>query len=145
MFETLFGPNVPFAARLAIAVVIVVGLIGVMAWVIRRFGARRFPATTARGRQPHLDVIEAANVDGKRRLVLIRRDNAEHLMMIGGPNDLVIEVNVVRAGTPREAQASRPPTLGEALPRSVPLGEGSTRPPQPHPARPEHAPRPPNR
>ena len=36
-------------------------------------------------------MIDAATVDGRRRLILIRRDNTEHLMMIGGPTDVVIE------------------------------------------------------
>ncbi|MEM8838608.1 MAG: flagellar biosynthetic protein FliO [Pseudomonadota bacterium] len=44
--------------------------------------------------QARVGVIEAAAVDTKRRLVLVRRDNAEHLIMIGGPNDLVIEKNI---------------------------------------------------
>jgi hypothetical protein len=47
-------------------------------------------------------VIDAASVDGRRRLVLIRRDNVEHLMMIGGPNDLVVEPNIVRATAARD-------------------------------------------
>jgi hypothetical protein len=42
-------------------------------------------------------VIDAAAVDGRRRLVLVRRDNVEHLLMIGGPADLVVEPNIVRA------------------------------------------------
>jgi hypothetical protein len=44
-----------------------------------------------------LAVIDAAAVDGQRRLVLIRRDNVEHLLMIGGRTDIVIEPNIVRA------------------------------------------------
>jgi hypothetical protein len=47
-------------------------------------------------------VIEGAIVDRKRSLVLIRRDNIEHLMMIGGPTDVVIEPNIVRTAAPRE-------------------------------------------
>ena len=39
-----------------------------------------------RGRMPRLAVIDAAAVDGRRRLVLVRRDNVEHLLMIGGPH-----------------------------------------------------------
>ena len=50
-----------------------------------------------RGRQPRLAVIEYATVDARRRLLLVRRDNVEHLMMIGGPTDVVVEANIVRA------------------------------------------------
>lgn len=41
-----------------------------------------------------LDVVEQSNVDGRRRLLLIRRDNVEHLIMTGGPIDLVIETGI---------------------------------------------------
>ena len=101
MFETLFGLEMPLAARFFIAFLIVLALIGLTAWLVRRFGANRLGAA-ARGRQPRLAVIDAATVDGRRRLVLIRRDNIEHLLMIGGPTDLVVEPNIVRAVGARE-------------------------------------------
>jgi flagellar protein FliO/FliZ len=41
-----------------------------------------------------LDVVDQANVDGRRRLVLVRRDEVEHLIMTGGPVDVVIETNI---------------------------------------------------
>ncbi len=102
MFETLFGSEMPLAARFFIAFLVVLGLIGLTAWLVRRFGASRMGGGAARGRQPRLAVIDAATVDGRRRLVLIRRDNIEHLLMIGGPTDLVVEPNIVRAVGSRE-------------------------------------------
>ena len=86
MFESLFG--LPLAARFFIAFLVVLALIGVTAWVVRRFGASRLGGGARGGRQPRLAVIDAASVDGRRRLVLIRRDNIEHLLMIGGPSDV---------------------------------------------------------
>jgi hypothetical protein len=44
--------------------------------------------------EPRLGVVEQAAVDGRRRLVLIRRDDVEHLIMTGGPVDVVIENNI---------------------------------------------------
>ncbi|MGQ0673790.1 MAG: flagellar biosynthetic protein FliO [Hyphomicrobium sp.] len=41
-----------------------------------------------------LDVVEQANVDGRRRLLLVRRDEIEHLIMTGGPVDVVIETGI---------------------------------------------------
>jgi flagellar protein FliO/FliZ len=41
-----------------------------------------------------LGVVEQSSIDGRRRLVLIRRDNVEHLVMTGGPVDIVIETNI---------------------------------------------------
>ena len=43
---------------------------------------------------PRLAVVDHANVDGRRRLVLVRRDNIEHLIMTGGPVDVVIETGI---------------------------------------------------
>jgi flagellar protein FliO/FliZ len=99
--DALFGSNMPLAARFFIAFLVVLALIGVTAWLVRRFSANRLGGG-ARGRQPRLAVIDAASVDGRRRLVLIRRDNTEHLLMIGGPTDVVIEPNIVRATGARE-------------------------------------------
>lgn len=45
---------------------------------------------------PRLTVTDAAAVDGQRRLVLVRRDDVEHLILIGGPSDIVIEQNIIR-------------------------------------------------
>jgi flagellar protein FliO/FliZ len=76
-------------------------------------------------------VIEAADIDRRRRLVLIRRDNTEHLMMIGGPTDVVIEGDIVRASPARVVQGPHPATAGgEALP----LDESPTGPLQGEPA-----------
>ena len=43
---------------------------------------------------PRIGVVEQANVDGRRRLLLIRRDDVEHLIMTGGPVDVLIETGI---------------------------------------------------
>ncbi len=123
MFD-LFGSELPLAARFFIAFLVVLALIGLVAWLVRRFGSGKLN-TAARGRQPRLAVIDAAAVDARRRLVLIRRDNIEHLLMIGGPTDLVVEPNIVRAVASREAareSARSEPTV----PRPAPAIESSS-------------------
>jgi hypothetical protein len=79
-------------------------------------------------------VIDAAMVDGRRRLVLIRRDNVEHLLIIGGPTDVVIEQSIVRASGAPPFRPAAPAAPAEPMPRSAPLGEGSMWPLQPEPA-----------
>ena len=44
--------------------------------------------------EKRLGIVEQSNVDGRRKLVLIKRDNIEHLIMTGGPVDVVIETNI---------------------------------------------------
>ena len=142
MFESLFGSEMPLAARFFIAFLVVLALIGVTAWLVRRFGANRL-GNTARGRQPRLAVIDAATVDGRRRLVLIRRDNIEHLLMIGGPTDVVVEPNIVRAVAAREV-AREPARAGppaETAVRASPAVENGW-PLQPAEPAPAHTSRP---
>jgi flagellar protein FliO/FliZ len=64
-------------------------------------------------------VIDAAAVDGRRRLVLVRRDNIEHLLMIGGPTDIVVEPNIVRAMPARDQMPQRAGVGGTELPPRV--------------------------
>lgn len=45
---------------------------------------------------PRLTVTDAAAVDSQRRLILVRRDDVEHLILIGGPSDIVVEQNITR-------------------------------------------------
>jgi flagellar protein FliO/FliZ len=89
------------------AFVAVLALIGLAAWLVRRFAGNRLGANTNRSRMPRLAVIDAAAVDGRRRLVLVRRDNIEHLLMIGGPTDIVVESNIVRAMPGRDQMPPR--------------------------------------
>lgn len=136
------------------AFVVVLALIGLAAWLVRRFATNRLGANTQRGRMPRLAVIDAAAVDGRRRLVLVRRDNVEHLLMIGGPTDIVVEPNIVRAAPsrdqlPQRQGAAEPPRLapmpdtswGEEPPRPESLDHPEPQMPEPppRPARPSFA------
>ena len=77
-------------------------------------GARSLARRTSEAR---LAVVEAAEVDQRRRLVLVRRDGVEHLIMIGGPSDIVVErgIGLATAQSPRAA-----PVDVAALRRSTP-------------------------
>jgi len=83
-----------------------------------------------KAREPRLMVLDAAAIDPKRRLVLIRRDEVEHLIMIGGPTDIVIETGISNRST--AASPTRNVTAEELTapqPVFVPMAE--TRQPQP--------------
>lgn len=93
-----FGSELGTLARVVVALLVVLGLIALTFWLIRRFGPiTLIKSGVARGRQPRLALLESATVDARRRLVLIRRDNVEHLLLVGGPTDVVVEPNIVRA------------------------------------------------
>ena len=73
------------------------------------FGRRLRLPRNGRARQPRLGTVDAFDLDRQRQLVIIRRDNVEHLMMIGGPNDLVIKSQIIRAESrePRDFRDAR--------------------------------------
>jgi flagellar protein FliO/FliZ len=75
------------------ALVLVLGLIGVLALLGRRFGLLA-AARPRRGAGRRLSITEVAPVDAKRRLILVRRDQTEHLVLLGGDSDLIIERNI---------------------------------------------------
>ncbi|MEZ5839589.1 MAG: flagellar biosynthetic protein FliO [Hyphomicrobiales bacterium] len=95
MIET-FGEGGARAAQFIFALIFVLVLIAAGAYLLRRFAAARFGSPTGRSRQPRLAIMDAAPIDTRRRLVLIRRDNIEHLLLIGGPSDVVVEQNIMR-------------------------------------------------
>jgi hypothetical protein len=137
--DSLFGAEGSLIVRFVVAFVIVLALIGLTFWLIRRFGGARVGNGAQRGRQPRLAVIDAAPVDGRRRLVLIRRDNVEHLLMLGGPSDFVVEQNIVRAvpvNPPRDVPVPRPEGARPLADAARALDdEGGWTPPEP-PSRP---------
>ena len=135
--NSLFGVELPTPVNFVIAFVVVLVLIGAAAWLVRRFGATRLDAA-ARGRQPRLAVIDSAAVDGRRKLVIIRRDNVEHLLMIGGPTDVVVETNIVRAAVgPRHRRAAQRSCRARSAP-CCPTPRPGRLQPEPMPA-PAHA------
>ena len=75
--------------RFFMALVFTLSLIGLLYWLVRRFAPSRI-LTPARGGN-RLQVLEVRNLDARRRLVLIRRDAVEHLLLLGAQGDLVIE------------------------------------------------------
>jgi hypothetical protein len=76
-----------------VIVLSIVGVIAVIAWVITmQISGGAAPLFSARERR--LGLVQIVTIGGGRRLLLIRRDNVEHLLMTGGPVDVVIETGI---------------------------------------------------
>lgn len=115
----LLGPNAPLAATFIVAFAAVLVLIGLTAWIFRLLRGRGLGiGSGGRGRQPRLAVLDYADVDQRRKLVLIRRDNVEHLLLLGGPTDVVVETAIVR-GMPVQASALAREPAAAATPAYV--------------------------
>ncbi len=76
--------------RFMLALVLVLALIGGLAWAARRFGFGG-QLTPNRGKSPRLSVVEVKVLDSRRKLVLLRRDGCEHLVLLGPHQDLLLE------------------------------------------------------
>ena len=90
--------NLSPAVRYLIAFAIIFMLLALFALVLRRLTGARLTLASDRGRarQPRLGIVDVYDLDRHRQLILLRRDNVEHLLLVGGPNDVVVETNIVR-------------------------------------------------
>lgn len=81
----------------------VLALILALAWVARRYmgggGATRTKGSPLRRRERRLALVEAASISPRHKLVLVRRDNVEHLLLLGGGNELVVESRITTSST----------------------------------------------
>jgi len=128
MDESLFGIAMPLPVKFLLIFGFVLCVLFAFLWALRRFGTGQLGGAGTRGRQHRLSVLEWAKVDNRRFLCLVRRDNVEHLLIIGGPTDVVVEANIVRAVSASRDVALARPAAVEPLPRAIPLpdnGNGS--------------------
>lgn len=110
--------------RFALALIFVLALIGLLAWLARRMGFG-IPVQSFRQQKKsrRLGMVEVMALDGRRRLVLLRRDGVEHLVILGPAGETVIETGIpagsdgggfsdalasaTRPGAPRDEGESR--------------------------------------
>jgi hypothetical protein len=106
-----------------VIILLVVAVLAASAWIMRANLTTGMVGTLFRSKPDRrLAVVEQATIDGRRRLLLIRRDEIEHLIMTGGPIDVVIETGISggrRSATPHENAAPAPPVLAR---QARPLG-----------------------
>lgn len=96
-FAGLGGSQLASALMWAVAALILLTIILVVMRLVRNMNSGTFVAG-GRNRKTRLAVMDATAVDSHRRLVLVRRDDVEHLLLIGGPTDVVVEQDI--RGTP---------------------------------------------
>src|SRR5690606_15185545 len=114
----LLGETAALIVTFSITLIVVLGLIALVVWLVRTFSGR-FGLTLNRSRVPRLGIVDALPIDGKRRLVLVRRDQFEHLLLIGGPADVVVEQTIFR-GVPLTARLRPDVPKADARPAEAP-------------------------
>lgn len=103
--QTLFGLDLPLPYVYIASLAITALLIAVFGLVLKRFKTMSSPLGRSGGknRQPRLGIVDTFSIDRQRQLVIVRRDGVEHLILIGGTSDLLIESNIVRASSGTQA------------------------------------------
>ena len=87
-----------------LALVFVLTLIGLLAWGYRHFAlGSRFPGR--RAKESRLEITEIKHVDAKRKLLLVRRDDTEHLILLGPNSELLVEAGIEAHAPDRSAKA----------------------------------------
>ena len=80
-------------AQTLLALVFVLALIGLLTVVARRFGLGS-PTPTIGHKNKRVRIVEVTQLDARRRLVLVRRDDREHLILLGNDREQVVEAGI---------------------------------------------------
>lgn len=111
--SSLFGGSGNTILTMIFALGVVIVLILIVVWLLKL--AFKVSGNSARGRNRRLSVIDTMVIDQKRQLMIIRRDNVEHLILTGGPQDLVVETGIPVVEEAVSPVGRRPP------PNAVPM------------------------
>lgn len=103
----LFTGSDNMVLNAAFSLALVLMLILLIAWIIKFFSRSKTPTGTTSRRR--LSIVESIAIDARRKLVLVRHGDREHLIMIGGSQDLVVEANTRPSGQARPDARSQPP------------------------------------
>ncbi|MCO6385719.1 flagellar biosynthetic protein FliO [Aliihoeflea sp. 40Bstr573] len=106
-FEDIAGPGYANAIMWTLVALVALGVVMLLIKIVRKVSSGQFSSSGSY--RSRLAVMDAAEVDTQRRLVLVRRDEVEHLIMIGGPTDIVIEQNITGPGRSAPLSAQVPP------------------------------------
>ncbi len=127
--DTVAGPGYSQAVLWTLLALLLLVVLLIVIKVVRSMTFGTFVAG-GRNRKARLAVMDATAVDSHRRLVLVRRDDTEHLLLIGGPTDVVVERDI------RIAQHRRPAAPAEpAREAAIPLSQPAPQPSAPLPPR----------
>ena len=121
--ETFMSSKVAMVGLAIVAFLVAALLVLVIVRIL--FGGRlRMPG--GRARQARLGIVDAFDLDRQRQLIIVRRDNTEHLIMIGGPNDILIESEIVRIEA-RDFRDGRRDQGDARIPAPIPAERGDGR------------------
>lgn len=84
--------DLPQLLKLLAAMLFVLALMGGLALVLKRLNLAGLPQIAPRHRR--LKIVEAIPLDARRRLLLIQRDDKQHLVILGPNGETIVETNI---------------------------------------------------
>jgi len=76
--------------------IFVLALMYFFAWVLKKFGLAQ--GVVAPKENARLKIIEMLPIDHSRKLVIVKRDEHEHLLLLGANSETLIETNMQKSG-----------------------------------------------
>ncbi len=76
------------------AFVFVICLMLLFSWAVKKMGLSGEGLVGKEKNKRRLKVIESMALDARRRLVLVRRDDKEHLLVLGQDGETVVETGI---------------------------------------------------
>jgi len=86
--------------RVIIALSVVLALLAGLTGALKYLSAHGFSLKPSITRAKRLKIVESLPLDARRRCVIVKCDKREHLLLLGGQNDIVIESNLPPAEDP---------------------------------------------
>ena len=123
MLDSLFGGQLGTVTKFAIAFVFVLGLIGITALILKRFGGGMPTSGGGRNRQPRLSVLDSLTADSNLNLVLVPPDDSDHLLLILAPTYVPVPTTMKRA----RPQATPGPGVHLTVCRALHAGDLTSR------------------
>ncbi|GAB2175281.1 FliO/MopB family protein [Dongia sp. agr-C8] len=100
--------------RFILVLIFVLGLVLALGWVLKRSG---ISGSAVAGKGKRLGIVETAFLGPKHRLILVRRDEVEHLVLVGPNTNTLIESGI--AADPRTRQSFKALVKAEAAPKET--------------------------
>lgn len=89
----------PEILRFFLALVFVVSLMGGLWLILKRLGING-PLIIQPADKRRLKIIEILPIDARRKAILLRRDNTDHLVILGPSGETVIESGIIPPAQP---------------------------------------------
>ena len=85
--------DLPDFIRVIIALSLVIGLMGALAFVLKKMGLAT-DTLVKTGDKQRLKIIESLPLDARRRLIIVQCDDKEHLIVLGNNTETIVDKNI---------------------------------------------------